>query len=446
MSNPIKKKKRPPKYLEKTLLVNHKEDQLLVERLNDIHIRSRTREMELERERIKVRDEWKESRRRQIPIDSVPPLPSVRDPVRPLLPQRKLGTVEKPKFQRSISLTEGKDSDNVNSYLLGEYRRMSEVIPSILLALSKKDEKKSKLVPSFPLHRIEEIEQRDQEPDLHRITKLARTVKKMRENMSFQQKIDLNRPRMSLSKMFKDMHDQRHAIDQYTDGTCVLLKRKLDKRRRESMPELDANSLPVRRNSDTKEGQPSSSFHKSQSAPLLGVSMESIDSLDVEEAEADDNFDTGLQMKLPSRAERSQSLQFTPSLQRHHSNLEKFGSGSSKQHSSHEKRNSFSVGVSRPTSLPPPQRRASNSSDLRQLPLQLPRVNPRQPRSVPGVSHRRTDSRVGTEFIDEDELRAKQRVAMELQKFERIRRKVDRFLTFDSSENVSLKRGYTLLT
>lgn len=110
MSNPVKKKKRPPKYLEKSLLVNHKEDQLLVERLNDIHIRSRTREMELERERIKVRDEWKESRKRQIPVDSVPPLPSVQDFSGPLLPQRKLGTVEKPKLHRGTSLTEEKDS------------------------------------------------------------------------------------------------------------------------------------------------------------------------------------------------------------------------------------------------------------------------------------------------------------------------------------------------
>lgn len=112
------------------------------------------------------------------------------------------------------------------------------------------------MLPAFPLHRIEEIKHQNQEPDLHRITKL---VKKMRENMSFQKKIDLNRPKMSLSKMFKDMHDHRHEIDQYTDGTCVLLNRtcvllnrKLEKRRRESMPEMDVNSPPIRRTSDTK--------------------------------------------------------------------------------------------------------------------------------------------------------------------------------------------------
>ncbi|XP_011414683.3 uncharacterized protein [Magallana gigas] len=441
MSNPVKKRKRPPKYLEKSLLVNHKEDQLLVERLNDIHIRSRTREMELERERIKVRDEWKESRKRQIPVDSVPPLPSVQDFPGPLLPQRKLGTVEKPKLHRGTSLTEEKDSDNVNSYLLGEYRRMSEVIPSILLALSKKDEKKSKLLPAFPLHRIEEIEHQNQEPDLHRITKLARTVKKMRENMSFQKKIDLNRPKMSLSKMFKDMHDHRHEIDQYTDGTCVLLKRKLEKRRRESMPELDVNSPPIRRTSDTKEP---SSFHKSQSAPLLGGSTESIDSAVDREAEARDTFESDLEIKMPSRFERSQSLQFTPSLQRNYTTLEKKDSANPRPHSFIEKRNSISIGAARSTSLPPP-RRASISTD-QHLPLQLPRFNSRQLRSLPGVHHRRHDSHISTEFIDEDDLRAKQRVAMELQKFERIRRKIDRFLTFDSPKSVELKRGYTLLT
>lgn len=90
---------------------------------------------------------------------------------------------------------------------------------------------------AFPLHRIEEIEHQNQEPDLQRITKLARTMKKMKENISFQKKIDLNRPKMSLYKMFKDMNDHR-SIHRWE---CVLLKRKLEKRHRESMPELDLN-------------------------------------------------------------------------------------------------------------------------------------------------------------------------------------------------------------
>lgn len=123
------------------------------------------------------------------------------------------------------------------THACGEYRRMSEVIPSILLALSKKDEKKSILLRAFPLHRIEEIELQNQEPDLHRITKLARTMKKMKENISFQKEIDLNRPKMSLYKMFKDMNDHR-SIHRWE---CVLFERKLKKRRRELMPELDVN-------------------------------------------------------------------------------------------------------------------------------------------------------------------------------------------------------------
>jgi hypothetical protein len=436
MSDPIIKKKKSPKYLEKMLLVNHKEEQLLQERLDGIHIRSRTREMELERERIKVRDEWKESRRRQIPRDSLPSLPPPQN-----VPQRKLGTVEKPKFNRATSLPEGRDSDNVNSYLLGEYRRMSEVIPSILLALSKKDEKKAKLVPAFPLRKIEEVEDRDQEPDLHRITKLARSVKKMRENMSFQKKIDMNRPRLSLAKMFKDMHEHRNEIDQYTDGTCVLLKRKLEKRRRESMPELDASVLPIRRSSDTGE---TSGVHKSQSAPLLSVSSESTDSTTFQEAEETDVFESNLQENLPNKYERSKSLQFTPSLPRHHTTLERRTSSSVKPHGNVDKRSSISAGVTRAPSLHP--KRHSIPHDFKSMPTRLPRFTPQNPTLRPTVSHRRVDSHANTEFIDEDELRSKQKVAIELQKFEKIQRKVDRFLIFDKSDSRGLKRGYTLLT
>ncbi|XP_048769058.2 uncharacterized protein LOC125675452 [Ostrea edulis] len=443
MSNPVKKKKRPPKYLEKMLLVNHKEDQLLQERLDHIHIRSRTREMELERERIKVRDEWKESRRRQIPKDSLPALsPSQNSPLS-FLPQRKLGTVEKPKFNRATSLPDGRDSDNVNSYLLGEYRRMSEVIPSILLALSKKDEKKTKLAPPFPLRKIEEIEHREQEPDLHRITKLARSVKKMRENMSFQKKIDMNRPRLSLSKMFKDMHDHRNEIDQYTDGTCVLLKRKLEKRRRESMPELDVNVLPMRKLSDTGEA---SAFHKSQSAPVFSVSSDSTDPTTNEEAEETDVFETNLLENLPSQCERSKSLQFTPSLHRHHTSLEKRGTSSVRPHGYVDKRSSISAGLTRAPSSQMHPKRHSIPADFNPIPTRLPRFNPQNPIHRPSVSQRRFDSHTNTEFIDEDELRSKQRVAIELKKFERIQRKVDRFLIFDKTEKLGLKRGYTLLT
>lgn len=63
MLNLVKKKKWFLKYLEKLFFVNYKEDQFLVERLNDIYIWLCICEMELEREWIKVRDEWKESRK-----------------------------------------------------------------------------------------------------------------------------------------------------------------------------------------------------------------------------------------------------------------------------------------------------------------------------------------------------------------------------------------------
>lgn len=147
---------------------------------------------------------------------------------------------------------------------------------------------------------------------------------------------------------------------------------------------------------------------------------------------------------MPSKFKRSQSIQFTPSLQRNYTTLEKMDFANPRPHRFIEKRNSISIGAARSTSLPPP-RRASISTD-QHLPLQLPRFNSRQLRNLHGVHHRRHDSHVSTEFIDEDELRAKQRVAMELQKFERIRRKIDRFLTFDPPKSVELKSDYTPFT
>lgn len=139
---------------------------------------------------------------------------------------------------------------------------------------------------------------------------------------------------------------------------------------------------------------------------------------------------------MPSRFKRSQSLQFTPSLQRNYTTLEKMDFANPRPHRF--------IGAARSTSLPPP-RRASISTD-QHLPLQLPRFNSRHLRSLLGVHHRRHESHVSTEFIDEVELRVKQSVAMELQKFERIRRKIDRFLTFDPPKSVELKSDYTPFT
>jgi len=125
---------RPPKHLEKMLFINHKEDQLLQDRLDQLHIKSRIREIELDRERNSVRNELKESKKKQIPVG---PNPLSRS-------QTTLSLRSSAEKQKSEE-NEKKRDDNVNAYLLGEYKRMSEVIPSILLNLSAKDEAKQNM-------------------------------------------------------------------------------------------------------------------------------------------------------------------------------------------------------------------------------------------------------------------------------------------------------------
>ncbi|XP_060084145.1 uncharacterized protein LOC132563400 [Ylistrum balloti] len=242
---PAQKKMRPPKYLEKMLFINHKEDQSLEDRLARIHLRSRLREIELDRERIKVRDELRDSKKKQIPIDNAlarqenmtsrPPLPSRK--------QTRLSVTSDPRSPQ--------DEDGPNAYLLGEYKRMSEVIPTILLTLSAKDDKnKPKSGTRYRTDHTKTqskiISIQDYEPDLHRITKLARTVKTLRHNMAINKKLEFTRPTVSLAKMFKEIYDKEHDLDQYTDGACVLLKRKMEKRRRGPLPPLDR---PMRRHS-----------------------------------------------------------------------------------------------------------------------------------------------------------------------------------------------------
>ncbi|OWF51988.1 uncharacterized protein LOC110448361 [Mizuhopecten yessoensis] len=240
---PAQKKMRPPKHLEKMLFINHKEDQSLQDRLARIHLRSRLREIELDRERIKVRDELRDSKRKQIPIDNVLARQDTMTS-RPSMTSRKptrLSVTSDPRFPQ--------DEDGPNAYLLGEFKRMSEVIPTILLTLSAKDDKNkpksgSRYRPEHAKTQSKINSIQDYEPDLHRITKLARTVKTLRHNMAINKKLEFTRPTVSLAKMFKEIYEKEHDLDQYTDGACVLLKRKMEKRRRGPLPQLDQ---PIRR-------------------------------------------------------------------------------------------------------------------------------------------------------------------------------------------------------
>ena len=62
-------KRGPPKHLERTLFINHKEDQMLDCRLRNLNLESRLKLMELDREKGKVRTELRNSRKKQITIN-----------------------------------------------------------------------------------------------------------------------------------------------------------------------------------------------------------------------------------------------------------------------------------------------------------------------------------------------------------------------------------------
>ncbi|XP_071114623.1 uncharacterized protein [Haliotis cracherodii] len=209
------KRKPNPKRLEKTLFVNHKEEQALEKRLESISLNSRLRMMELDRERITLRNEYRLSRRHNVSSSK----PRSRSPS-PFVDSR-------PSRHQTL--------DPVNSYLLTEYRRVSEVIPSILMSLSAKEEK----TPEFVAMTTTEVDRTKggaDEPDMTKILQLIRNVKKMRQDMNVSKRLDSNRCKVSFKDLLKSIEarEQKGSLsDTYTDGACSLLRRKMNKMRRD---------------------------------------------------------------------------------------------------------------------------------------------------------------------------------------------------------------------
>lgn len=123
--------------------------------------------------------------------------------------------------------------ESVGAYVLGEFRRMSQVVPSILMALSHKDDDEDELL-SQKEEENQAVSLEDYEPDLHRVTKTVSAVKKLRHRMSVSKKLEAARPTKSLDQMIREKTEVIGEQDEYTDGTCVLMKRRLDKKRRNS--------------------------------------------------------------------------------------------------------------------------------------------------------------------------------------------------------------------
>ena len=442
--------------MEKMLFINYKEDQILEDKLDQLHLESRIREIELDHERLNVRNEWRKSRRKKIPVESVSAHSSPAHS--PVLQRRKFSdggeyriaaSGDAPKPSRPESSKTKDSSDNVNAYLLGEYRRNSEVIPSILLALSKKEEKGKKSGVSVGYSQIvkntEISESPPLEPDLYRITKLARAVKTMRQNLAFSKKIDMNRPRMSLAKMFKDIHANRSETDQYTDGTCVLLKRKIEKRRRESMPNLEqplaspniispnANRLSKVHSAPTLyNDQISKTAQKRHSIATTGMSsantgMSSATATNIlaqPKRHSVGAMPISRQTSLPARTLHPIEQEEEP--EDDDTNL------------SDDATPTYTS--SAVVKLLPKRRLLSSTLQPKPRSESVSALKKQNLGSMRSFSRSATNLSSSSDFVDEDELRARQRVALEWARYERLKEKVDRFLVMEQKQTTSRRK------
>lgn len=321
--------------LEKMLFVNHKEDLVLDDKLRDLNMKSRLSIMDLDRERIKVRNEWRNSRKKQVTINEAisgglvpddgaamfgkqPNMGSRRQSLFPKVqnnskasdgrnatsapPQRKLGAVDQrlslsrgnsliqrghsrvsttnqftlqpaiPETEeynagyngeRSIMRQDSRDS--VGTYVLNEFEKMSEVVPEILRALAKKKEKQ---LEADERSRIRDMKDDidvdlamgnllDYEPDMNKVRKTVRSVKKLRHRMAISKRLETKKHHKSLDQMIKDKTENLGDYDEYTDGTCSLMKRRLEKKRRESASfALDPSFMQRRQSSFDNQGTP----------------------------------------------------------------------------------------------------------------------------------------------------------------------------------------------
>ena len=173
---------------------------------------------------------------REIPIIPRKEIPKERQGANPLVNGRS----------RANSVID----ESVGAYVLGEFRRMSQVVPSILRALNNKDEEEEDEQFMFQTEVEQPVNLLEYEPDLHKVTKTVRAVKKLRHRMSVSKKLDAARPVKPLDQMIKDKTENIGIQDEYTDGACVLMKRRLDKKRRNSaIPGLSQPAYMQRRQS-----------------------------------------------------------------------------------------------------------------------------------------------------------------------------------------------------
>ncbi|XP_070190360.1 uncharacterized protein [Littorina saxatilis] len=73
---------------------------------------------------------------------------------------------------------------------------------------------------------------------------MIRSIKTLREDIAAKKCYDVPRTRTSFPELLKGIHEEERRgseSDTFTDGACVLLRRKMHKARRASCPAIDVN-------------------------------------------------------------------------------------------------------------------------------------------------------------------------------------------------------------
>lgn len=338
-----KKKRNPPKYMEKMLFINHKEDQQLQHKLEQLHVKSRDREIEMDLEKNRVEKEWKQSSKKQITLSEL---------------NGAIGNHNRNSFApetamkaraRRTSARKARDL-SVNDYLIEEHRKLSTVIPEILRALTiPKNQERKQLIPETTSYQQSDVI----DLDVNKIVKMTQAVKVLRKNISTRMKANDHQTPLTLALR---PNSSGTELNVFTNGACALMKRKIDKKRKKS---TDSYELPpsMQRKLAALEKQMSDPRRQSVIASIPDVS------------------------KLKKRHSVC-----VPALQRAHQKV---------------------------NMLPPIPSTPGMMRSLTNLSLAT---------TVKGTNEGNSQT------IDEDELRARQKIALELERYDAVRHKINRFL------------------
>ncbi|XP_041352024.1 uncharacterized protein LOC121370688 [Gigantopelta aegis] len=216
----VKNKRARPRRFEKMLLANIVEDKVLERRLTDICNKSNRRMKELDLECNEMKNEMKLNQRNLSLTNT-----------RTLVPPTKTLSWS-PQLEARIQ------KNPVSKYLLTEYTRTAEVIPSILHSLSAKEEEaKQEVKPGLSRPGTPATET-SCEPDIRKILRLAKNVRKLHEHMEIRKQRVNYGARLNFKNMLRLNAEKKGESDIYTDGACSLLRRKMLKMRRNSLPSL----------------------------------------------------------------------------------------------------------------------------------------------------------------------------------------------------------------